>query len=82
MKIKYFSWLKDITKTEFEEIDDIKILDIKSLKKYICNKHPKLEEHILEDDIIRIAVNLNYTSENILIFNKDEIAFFPPVSGG
>ena len=36
----------------------------------------------MKDQIIRIAVNLEYTSENIKLSNKDEIALFPPVSGG
>ena len=82
MKIKYFSWLKNITNIEFEEINDANINDINSLQKYLCKKYPKLKEYFLDDQIIRIAINLEYTSENIKISNEDEIAFFPPVSGG
>ena len=82
MQIKYFSWLKNITNKEFENIKKDNIKDIDSLKKYICHKYPKLEEYIIKDQIIRIAVNLEYTSENIKLSINDEIAFFPPVSGG
>ena len=82
MKIRYFSWLKNITNKEFEEINNQKITDIDSLKKYLFQKYPKLKEHIIKNEIIRIAINLEYASENIKISNQDEIALFPPVSGG
>ena len=82
MKIRYFAWLKNFTNTEIEEINNQSIVDINSLKKYLCHKYPKLEAYIVKDHIIRIAVNLEYISENTKISAHDEIAIFPPVSGG
>ena len=82
MKIKYFSWLKNITNTDYEEINNKKINDINSLKKYLCKKYPKLKNYIVNKDIIRIAVNLEYSFKNKKLNSKDEIAIFPPVSGG
>jgi molybdopterin synthase sulfur carrier subunit len=82
MKIKYFAWLKNFTHTDSEEIIDNNIVDINSLKKYLCNKYPKLNEYIIKEDIVRIAVNLEYISNNCKLSANDEIAFFPPVSGG
>ena len=82
MKIRYFSWLKNITNKEFEEINNQKITDIDSLKKYLFQKYPKLKDYFIKDQVIRLAVNLEYTTKNITISNKDEIALFPPVSGG
>jgi len=82
MKIKYFSWLKNITNTDYEEINDKKIKDIKSLKKYLCKKYPKLKKHIIKNNIIRIAINLEYSFKNDKLNSEDEIALFPPVSGG
>ena len=82
MKIKYFAWIKNITNIESEEIINQDILDTNSLKDFLCQKYPKLKEYFIKDQIIRLAVNLEYTSENIKISNQDEIALFPPVSGG
>ena len=82
MKIKYFSWLKNITNIEDEEIFNNSIKDINSLKKYLSKKYPKFEKYFFKDKVIRIAVNFEYITENILITNQDEIALFPPVSGG
>ena len=81
MKIKYFAWLKDITDIESETFDNININDINELKKYIVKKYPDLKKHI-DQDVLRIAVNHEYIVENISLNANDEIAIFPPVSGG
>ena len=81
MKIKYFAWLKDITNNESEIFDNINIKDINELKKYIVKKYPDLKKYI-DQDVLRIAVNQEYIVENISLNTNDEIAIFPPVSGG
>ena len=81
MKIKYFAWLKDITNSETEIFNNININDISELKKYIVKKYPDLKKYI-EQDVLRIAVNHEYIVENISLNSNDEIAIFPPVSGG
>ena len=82
MLIKYFTWLKNITKIEEEFIEDPSIVDVNSLKEFLKKKYPKLNEHFNNNDLIRIAINLSYTYENEKIKPNDEIALFPPVSGG
>ena len=82
MIIKYFAWIKNITEKEEEIIDDVKVNDIKKLKKFLLIKYPKLKKHFQQHGMIQIAINLKYTNENKIIRQKDEIALFPPVSGG
>ena len=82
MKIKYFSWLKKITKIDEENISDTNIKDIENLKNYLCVKYPELKKYIKQKDLIRIAVNLEYIKSNKKLKESDEIALFPPVSGG
>ena len=81
MKIKYFAWIKDITHCEEEEISSKKIDDLDKLKIFIKKKYPSLIKY-LDKEILRFAVNQEYTINNISLNNKDEIAIFPPVSGG
>ena len=82
MIIKYFAWLKNITNTEEEKIEDKNITDVKTLKEFLLKKYPKLNQYMKEDDFIRVAINLEYITSNETIDSKDEIALFPPVSGG
>jgi len=81
MKIKYFSWLKEITENENEVCNNKNIKDLIELKKYLVKKYPKLKKHF-DKNIIRVAVNNEYVIKNISLNRNDEIAFFPPVSGG
>ena len=81
MIIKYFAWIKDITKKDQEEIDTNQPKTIEELKKILCKLYPGLESHI-NDDILRYAMNMEYTSTNQELNSTDEIAIFPPVSGG
>ena len=82
MIIKYFAWLKNITNIEEETIDNKTIIDVVTLKKFLLKKYPKLDKFMNQEDIIRVAINLEYTASNDKINSNDEIALFPPVSGG
>ena len=81
MIIKYFAWIKDVTKKDQEEINKDHPKNIDELKKKLCKLYPNLEKHI-KKDILRYAINMEYTSINQELFKTDEIAVFPPVSGG
>ena len=81
MKIIYFAWIKDITNFPEEFLDSNEIKNLDSLKKYIVLKYPDLKKH-LDQEILRFAVNQEYIIENIDLKKNDEIAVFPPVSGG
>ena len=82
MKIRYFAWLKNITNTDSEELNESSIRDVDSLKIFLCSKYPKLDPYINKEEIVRIAINLEYTTTNDKLSLSDEVALFPPVSGG
>ena len=83
MIIKYFAWIKNITNTEEEKVDNKNIRDVKTLKEFLLRKYPQLDQYMKkENDFIRVSINLEYVTTNELINSKDEIALFPPVSGG
>ena len=82
MIIKYFAWLKNITNTEEENVEDKNITDVKTLKEFLLKKYPMLNQYMKDDEFIGVAVNLEYVTTNEPLNSKDEIALFPPVSGG
>ena len=56
MKIKYFAWIKDITKKDYELIEKDFPRNINELKKNLNIMYPDLEKHIMSD-ILRFAIN-------------------------
>ena len=81
MKIKYFAWIKDITNLEEEEINLNQAKNLNELKTYIIEKYPDLKKHMIKE-ILRFAINQEYAVNNTNLNEEDEIAIFPPVSGG
>ena len=81
MRIRYFAWIKDITDKDDETIDINHPKNLNELKEYLENIYPDLKKHFLQD-ILRFAVNQEYVYENLNLKPIDEIAIFPPVSGG
>ena len=81
MKIKYFAWIKDITNKENEIIESDFPKNIDELKILLGELYPELKIH-LSEETLRFAINLEYSSINEKLSSSDEIAVFPPVSGG
>ena len=81
MKIRYFAWIKDITNKDYEVIQNNYPKDVNELKKILNNSYPDLKKHIAKD-ILRVAINMEYVSTNRTLKQNDEVAIFPPVSGG
>tara|TARA_B100000575_G_C22910797_1_gene528906 strand:- start:197 stop:442 length:246 start_codon:yes stop_codon:yes gene_type:complete len=81
MIIRYFAWVKDITEKDIEEINKDQPKSINELKIKLCKLYPSLKKHI-NNDVLRYAINKEYTSINQKLTSTDEVAIFPPVSGG
>ena len=83
MIIKYFSWVKD-TIGKSEEIISIssEIDTPEKLIDYLIKKDEKYKKAFNKRNTIKVAQNKIYISKSTKIKNDDEIAFFPPVTGG
>ena len=83
MIIKYFSWIKEhIGKSEEQiELPD-HIKNVNELINYLNALDKKYSFFLEKKKLIKIAVNKTYSSFDTNISNNDEVAFFPPVTGG
>ena len=83
MVIKYFSWIKEhIGKSEEQIILPCYITNINQLINYLNEMDEKYNILHEKKELIKIAVNKTYSSFDTNISDSDEIAFFPPVTGG
>jgi len=83
MQIKYFSWIKEHIGKSEEEINlPHNVSTIEELIFYLENLNDKYKRAFEKKDLIKIAINKSYSSIDDKINNTDEIAFFPPVTGG
>jgi len=78
MKILYFASLKENLNTAHDEINIVSPISISSIKKQLIEKYGK--RHF--PDNILCAVNHEMVNESTKVCESDEVAFFPPVTGG
>ena len=83
MIIKYFSWIKEHVGKSEEQIElPDHINNDNELINYLNELDKKYSLILEKKKLIKIAINKTYSSFDTNISNKDEIAFFPPVTGG
>ena len=83
MKILYFSWLREKIGIDSEEIKiSEKISDVNELVEYLKNSSEKHLIAFQNTKLIKVSVNKEFANFDTKIQDQDEIAFFPPVTGG
>tara|TARA_X000000950_G_scaffold265402_1_gene339636 strand:+ start:416 stop:667 length:252 start_codon:yes stop_codon:yes gene_type:complete len=83
MKILYFSWIKDKIGKTHEEIqikDNIKT--IYDLIAHLKKNNESYEEVFKDTSSIKVSINMETANFKDQINNNDEVAFFPPMTGG
>ena len=83
MKILYFSWIKDKIGKTHEDIqikDNIKTID--DLIAYLKKNNESYEEVFKDTSSIKVSINMETANFKDQISNNDEVAFFPPMTGG
>ena len=83
MKLLYFAWVRQRIGTGAEEISPpAEVTDVAALVDWLSARGPGYAEAFKYTRAIRYAVNHTYVEPNHPVTPGDEIAFFPPVTGG
>ena len=83
MKILYFAWLKEHTGIGSEELQlPDGVNTVANLIPHITKQSAGHSTALANLDTVRVAVNRVYGDLATPITNDDEVAFFPPVTGG
>lgn len=81
MKILFFGRLREMLNCSELEIDDIEIQTLAQLRRLLAERGEKWQEFLLKDNALA-AINQAMALETDTVTALDEVAFFPPVTGG
>ena len=82
MKILYFANIRQTIGIIEEQIDIDKTYTVEEIIKILVKKNEKYKKAFSNIDNIKCSINLNFVKLNAKVKNTDELAFFPPVTGG
>ena len=83
MKLLYFAWLRARIGHAEEEIDlPPQVHDVDGLLDWLRARGPGYAEALRNPAVVRVAVNHEYVGLEHPLENGDEVAVFPPVTGG
>ena len=83
MKLLYFAWVRQ--KIGFSEEDitaPSSVTTVAALVEFLMKRGAGYEAAFRDLKLLRVAVNQEHTGFDARIGPNDEIAFFPPVTGG
>lgn len=83
LHILYFAWLRDKIGLESEYLTlPENIEKVSDLVAWMQTREPPFQELFKDPSAIRVAVNQTFAHLDDVVRAGDEIAFFPPVTGG
>jgi molybdopterin synthase sulfur carrier subunit len=83
MKVLYFAWLRERVGTGEEEVHPpAEVATVAALIDWLSARSPGHARAFEQRDVIRAAVNQDFADPGDRVKPGDEVAFFPPVTGG
>lgn len=83
MQILYFAWVREKIGQAGEEIAlPADVRDVAGLMRHLSALSPRHAEAFANPRAIRAAINQDFADPGDAVADGDEVAFFPPVTGG
>ena len=83
LTLLYFARLREAFGLSSEQVDlPDNVADIRSLIEWLRQRGGIWQEELAENSPVRAAVNQDMATPDTLVRDGDEVAFFPPVTGG
>ena len=83
MTLLYFAWVRQkVGRSEEEIVLPPNIRTVRDLAAFLCTRGGGYDEAFGEDRKLRAAVNQVHADWDAAVSADDEVAFFPPVTGG
>jgi len=83
MKILYFAWLRSKIGYGEEDVDPpVDVASLDQLVDWLKTRSPGHTEAFANKALVRAAINQDFARFDQTVSPGDEVAFFPPVTGG
>lgn len=83
IKLLYFAWLRERIGQAEEDLEvPATVADVGALIGWLRHRSPGHNAAFATTAVIRCAINQDFAGPDTVFANGDEIAFFPPVTGG
>jgi molybdopterin synthase sulfur carrier subunit len=83
MKILYFAWLRQQTGIDSEEVEaPAEVGDVEGLLDWLKTRGPGHATALADLSAVRVAVNQEFAELDSEVSPGDEVAIFPPMTGG
>ena len=83
VRLLYFAWLRArIGVTEEEVALPAEVGDVAGLLDWLRERGPRYAEALRDLSVVRVAINQDYVGRDHPVRAGDEVALFPPVTGG
>jgi molybdopterin synthase sulfur carrier subunit len=83
VKLLYFAWLKTTIGTAEEQVEPpAGVTDVAGLLEWLQSRGPGYAEALADLSTVKVAVNQAYARPGDPVKPGDEVALFPPVTGG
>lgn len=83
MKVLYFAWLKEKVGISGEDLAlPDGVTNVTELVTHLRDRGEGFADAFSDESIVRVAVNHEHVEHDHVLADGDEVAFFPPVTGG
>jgi sulfur-carrier protein len=83
MQLLYFAWVRERIGRDGETLTlPTGVATVGQLLDHLAARGPGYAEALADRDSVRIAVNQDYAHAGHPVSDQDEVAIFPPVTGG
>ena len=82
MKLLYFAWLRQRVGIGEETVNPPDVTTVRDLVDWLRQRSPEFTEALADIEAFRVAVDQEFGDMDTVLRGDDEVAFFPPMTGG